>query len=683
MVTNFNGSATAACSFGDVPMQTATVNIPATGEYRVWTRYKSDTLDTLNIEINGNCSSVVIQPSVNQWLWTNKKTDNQAFQHTFSTVGNHTLKFSLQTGGASIDKFGFLALGSICSDNSSEPKNFGDNCTIPPSTTSTPNTGQPGGSQATTPPVSGTTKLPETSLPLVNSNNSQATKINYYVNGSLVASTTPGQETSVLDTTKLTNGQYTLKTEVVYSDGTTATEEKQIKVDNPIWTVAFARYAKWFKYIAIILTAILSWYGITSLLRYFHNRKIYLVAHGIDKNYLSRIPDDPGVFKQKMYTIAIISTIAFNSLVFIPINRLFATLNNNYYTVEAESASTSDGSLVKKITDLSVSGGSYLRIDKKAPPVVQTCPAGQTGTPPNCAVPPVATAIKRPFSDSSVWNTPIPANTTWYDHNLLHYMDDGSFRHWYVNEGSMRIWHTNSNDPLCTWQMPSFIDPTFNRNRPAETFTFRCPAAMVPGTDEDHILFVVDDNTNEYVEVWQAVRSGSTITGQGWARGNLKTGTGIGSLVSAGGNNAGVRAANFSWAGGLITGDDLSAASIDHALVIALGWGTLSNTTWRSPATAPDNGGHSGPFAMGTRFGIPANTPKPAGLSPLGSKVFDTLKKYGALVGDFAGTSYPMFYIDSGSVNPGDTHQLFVWWNSYTADMDIIGPLVRVADYQP
>lgn len=306
---------------------------------------------------------------------------------------------------------------------------------------------------------------------------------------------------------------------------------------------------------------------------------------------------------------------------------------------------------------------------------------------PPVVVPPAVSG--RPFAAGSLWNTPTPTTTKWFDHPILHdpAQPSETLRHWYVNEGSMRVWHATATDPLVTFQLPTFVDLTFNRNRPASTFTFRCPTVAQPGTDEDHILFVVDDTTGDYVEVWQAVRTGNTITapGGGWARGNINTGTGIGGLAAAGGNNAGVRAANFSWAAGLITGADLAANKIDHALVVALGWGFLSNTAWRAPATAPDNGGHAGPIAMGTKLGIPAGVSAPAGLSPFGQAMFTALRTYGAYVGDFAGSPYPMFYIDANTVVEADPRirRLFTWWDGWTADMDLIGPLVRVADYQP
>lgn len=299
---------------------------------------------------------------------------------------------------------------------------------------------------------------------------------------------------------------------------------------------------------------------------------------------------------------------------------------------------------------------------------------------PPVVVPPVAAG--RPFAATSPWNTPTPAGTKWFDHQLLHTIsppiNGDSRRHWYVSHEAMHVWHATASDPLCTFNMPQFVDTRFGRNRPAESFQFRCPASALPGGDSDQMLFVVDDTTGEYVEIWLAQRAGNVISapGGGWARGNLRTGTGVGTPTQ----NAGVRAANFSWAGGLITQEDVAANRIDHALVLSLGYGLLSNTLHRAPATAPDNGGHDGPIAMGSRLGIPAGVAQPGGLSPLGVAMFAALQTYGAFVGDFAGTPYPMFYSDGGGDAIG---RLFVWWDGYTPDMDLLGPLVRVADYQP
>jgi len=137
----------------------------------------------------------------------------------------------------------------------------------------------------------------------------------------------------------------------------------------------------------------------------------------------------------------------------------------------------------------------------------------------------------------------------------------------------------------------------------------------------------------------------------------------------------------------LITGHDLRSGKIDHALAVSLTWYQLkaqdASHIW--PATAWDNGGAQGPIRMGSKLGIPAGTPRPVGLSPLGNLVFDALIEYGAYVGDYCGGPWPMFYSDRNTV-PDDRFvwDLYAFWDhAGSADMEKIGPLLRVADYQP
>ncbi len=265
-------------------------------------------------------------------------------------------------------------------------------------------------------------------------------------------------------------------------------------------------------------------------------------------------------------------------------------------------------------------------------------------------------------------------------------------RHWAANQVACPVWWSSPNDPIWTFNMPNYIYAPFHRNRPAQTFKIKAPTNLASGTDSDKIMIVIDPTNGEYIETWETVVNPNThtVTATAWAVDNAITGSGVGDNN----NNAGVRASNYSWLGGLITGWDVSSGKIDHAIALSLGW-ILSNTSYISPATAPDNGGHSGPIAMGTRYGIPQSAPKPAGFSPVGSMVYDALKKYGAFVGDFAGSQYAIYYTDSntlpetatnntGSINPLGAFYGGAYPNTDApgwdgqADMDKIVPLLRV-----
>ncbi len=316
--------------------------------------------------------------------------------------------------------------------------------------------------------------------------------------------------------------------------------------------------------------------------------------------------------------------------------------------------------------------------------------------------PGTATDPAPPFAATSPWNTPIAGGTRWFDTPALHRLatplpNGDSTRHWWVNAESVGLWWAAPTDPVWTFRMPDYLAPAWNRNRPASTFTMRAPVDLVAGTDVDHILVVIDRATGEYTEVWEAQVDPAThtVTNRagmpGWARGNLYTGPGAGDLA----NNNGVRAANFSWAAGLITGTDLHAQKIDHAVVVSLpaellkGGGMSGSNAWRSPATAWDAGGWGGRVQMGSRIGIPAGTPMPAGLSPIGRMIFDTLTRYGAFVGDYGGGPWPMFYVDNRSVDRNGVDRAAIdplisfWDHNGSADMEKLGPLLRVADYQP
>jgi hypothetical protein len=293
----------------------------------------------------------------------------------------------------------------------------------------------------------------------------------------------------------------------------------------------------------------------------------------------------------------------------------------------------------------------------------------------------------QPFSATSMWNTPTPASTQWFDTPVLHagapLSNGDTFRHWFVGTDAVRIWWSSPTDPVWTFNMPAFVAPAWHRNRPAARFSVRAPASLAASTDSDHILAVADPASGYYVEVWRASVNTTThtvtSTGPGWATGNMITGRGGGTLT----NNDGVRASNFSWMGGLITGADLAGHTIDHALVVALPYDMLKSGAWRAPATAWETVG-SGPIQMGSRIGIPAGTARPAGLSSLGAMVFNSLRTYGAFVGDFTGGQWPIFYADHGTVTPAQVEPIYAYWNyKGSADMEKIGPLLRVADYQP
>ncbi|MEO7369673.1 MAG: hypothetical protein ABIZ69_02345 [Ilumatobacteraceae bacterium] len=298
-----------------------------------------------------------------------------------------------------------------------------------------------------------------------------------------------------------------------------------------------------------------------------------------------------------------------------------------------------------------------------------------------------ATQGGRPFGATSPWNTPTPGATKWFDTGLLHTLatpvDGSSALHWWVNTESVGVFYTGPGDPVWTFHLPVLDSVRYHRVRPATTVSVQAPANMIDGGDVDHVVVLVSGST--YYEAWnadvnQSTRTVTTRSAEAtWAIGDIVNGQGAGSP-----NNDGSRASNFSWAGGLITGDDLARGLIDHALVVALN-GTMlkGGSDYVFPATAWEDNG-SGPIKMGSRIGIPATVARPAGLTPLGNMVFDALQHYGAFVGDYGGGPWPQFYADKNTVTQAQVRPLFAFWeHGGSSDMEKIIPLLRVADYQP
>ncbi len=303
-----------------------------------------------------------------------------------------------------------------------------------------------------------------------------------------------------------------------------------------------------------------------------------------------------------------------------------------------------------------------------------------------------------PFSASSPFNTLTPGGTSWFDTAGLHTWPapagQDNFRHWWVGT-QLGITFSKPSDPSWTFTLPGYDASPWHRVEVATTMQVHAPANLTAQPSDDLIVIVADPVTGNYVEVWSATvnQSARTVTGQVWATGNMITGAGVGNLATN--VSAGVRASNFSWAAGMITGTDRSSGQINHALAVALPdnmvlGGSAPVGPYIAPASAGNGAWPTGKIKMGSKIGIPAGVAKPAGLSPIGVMVFDSLQKYGAYVGDVVGGQWPLFFSDANSIPPtsaidyGPFDPLVGYWDhNGSADMEKIGPLLRVANYQP
>jgi hypothetical protein len=200
------------------------------------------------------------------------------------------------------------------------------------------------------------------------------------------------------------------------------------------------------------------------------------------------------------------------------------------------------------------------------------------------------------------------------------------------------------------------------------------PAGITGAVGTDGALTIVSDGVA--YDFWQFRRLDTThASAVAYAEADL-AGTGVGTLSPFRG--AGIRSAGSSGLAGLIRGRDVSGADIPHALAVSV-LGGLLQPAFVAPAIAGDGHASTGVVATGTRLGIPAGTPMPAGLSSLGQRIWHALVTYGAYVVDQHGGAAPVaLYADPLGVPGAPIEPVRVYWNGAPSDLDRIMPFVRV-----
>jgi hypothetical protein len=267
------------------------------------------------------------------------------------------------------------------------------------------------------------------------------------------------------------------------------------------------------------------------------------------------------------------------------------------------------------------------------------------------------TVLDRPFADDSPWNTPIPAGADFWSTSTFR-GDPGWVN---LNESSIPVYFGSWSDPVLTVRTPR------------GTFQVHAPASLSPVSGSDRTVTVVDLTNRTVTDFWQLYRRGGTSFGASLGIQTSLDGAGFGT----GRTKAGVRSSGASALGGLITGANLRDGRIDHALAIAASSTDLSGS-FVYPAVSTDSGAkysNRGSLPMGTRIGIPRGTPKPAGLSRIGSMVWDAFTQYGGYLVDRTG-GFALF-ADPKSVSQSDVDPLHAWWDG-GSDLQLIIPRLQV-----
>jgi hypothetical protein len=290
--------------------------------------------------------------------------------------------------------------------------------------------------------------------------------------------------------------------------------------------------------------------------------------------------------------------------------------------------------------------------------------AGTTTTTTTTTTVPPATVTGRPFSAASPWNTPLAASTTWRDEPRLR------ADHWWVNRESysLPVVEGAPGDPVVSVTVPA------SWGWPAGVLALHVPAGITGAEGSDGALTIVSDGVA--YDFWQFQRTDAThASAAAYAEADL-AGTGVGTLSPFRG--AGIRSAGSSGLGGLITGRDVSAGDIPHALAVSV-LGNLLQPRFVAPAIAGDGDAATGAVPTGARLGIPAGTPMPTGLSPLGQAIWRALVTYGAYVVDqHSGTAPVILYADPLGVPGAPIDPVRVFWSGTPSDLDRIMPFVRV-----
>jgi len=171
---------TPATDYGQV---TTSVSVPASGTYRIWSRFMP--ADTSNnsflLEVDGtNCYNVSTTTGAGTWQWVDYQGNTSTSKVTQALAqGNHTLKLIGNAPGVKVDR---IVMVADQGDQTCTPTGFGDNCNVPDDTTPPTVTISEPTSGST---VSGTVKVSANA-----SDNVGVSKVDFYVNSQLMATST-------------------------------------------------------------------------------------------------------------------------------------------------------------------------------------------------------------------------------------------------------------------------------------------------------------------------------------------------------------------------------------------------------------------------------------------------------------------------------------------------------------
>jgi hypothetical protein len=208
-----------------------------------------------------------------------------------------------------------------------------------------------------------------------------------------------------------------------------------------------------------------------------------------------------------------------------------------------------------------------------------------------------------------------------------------------INQGAFDhpTYFAKASDPVTTFHLGA------GWGHPAATITAPAPAGMRPSTGSDHVMTVLLAN-GTLLDMDSVSGSGTSFTATYYGTSDGVNGTGFGDPTTW--TAIGTTAIGAPQSAGTILARDVTAGVINHAVDMAFDYSSLGGDVL--PAVSNDDGGATGTVPEGGLLLIPAGTPKPSGLSPMGSALWAAASTYGVYVTDQLGGG-PMFYGDGSS----------------------------------
>jgi fibronectin type 3 domain-containing protein len=225
LATGLNGkAAAAACSAPatDYGTVTASVSIPTSTTYRVWSRLNvpSSTNSTYMLEVDGSNCYIMggSNLTTGTWVWTSNPSGSTTPLNLSLTAGNHSIKMIGNAANVQLDRI------ILTSDTTCVPTGVGDNCYVPADTTAP--------TVSLTSPTANSTVSGAVAISANASDNIGVTKTEFYVNSSLVFTGSAAPYSYQWDTTKVVNGNQLVTAKAYDATGNVSSDSVTVIVQN-------------------------------------------------------------------------------------------------------------------------------------------------------------------------------------------------------------------------------------------------------------------------------------------------------------------------------------------------------------------------------------------------------------------------------------------------------------------